>query len=107
MHGFIHKYCFTNIGNELNPDSLRRILNEEGIKDTDWPEIVECLEQDPDLRSTFVGGILIRIQECPSDKTDLWLKIAGIFEGMEAAARKARKNAGTRVLSKISIFLKI
>ena len=48
-----------------------------------------------DLRSTFVGGILIRIQECPSDKTDLWHKIAQTLEGMEAAAQKAENNAGT------------
>ena len=94
LYIYSYKYCFTTIGKELNPDSLKRILNVEGIKDADWPEIGECLGQ-ADLRSTFIGGIVMRIQECSSDKSGFWLKIAQILEGMEAAALKAKKNAGT------------
>ena len=88
-----NSYLFTNLGKILDTDTLRRILNEEGIKDTDWPEIGECLGQN--LRSTFIGGILIRIQECPSDETDLWHKIAQTLKGMETAAQIAIKNSGT------------
>ena len=79
----------------LEPDGLREILNEEGIEDTAWPEIGKCLGQD--LRRTFVGGICMRIEECPFDKEDLWHKIAQALEaqGMETAAQKAKRNAGT------------
>ena len=87
----ISSIVFANIiGKELNPDSLRRILNEEDIKDTDWPEIGKCLIGQ-DLRNAFIGGII----RCPFDKTGLWHKLAQNLEGMEAAALKARKNAGT------------
>ena len=38
----------------------------------------------------------MRIKECPSDKTNLWQRIADTLQaqGMGAAAQEARKNAG-------------